>query len=613
MRRRGLSLPIAVSALSLLLVLLATLQYRWAGQISEAEMLRMHDFARTRAEQLGQELDRELTHAFLGLGVDPSLLRENALDRYAERYARWRHRAMHPELVAAVYLSERDAGGRLGLKRFDPVAGSFSDAAWPADLARLRRTLEEHLLEGRGRGPTPLVAESLPALVVPIPARVRGPNGELREPFGRIRFLGYTLVVLDRAYLQRDLLPTLARHYFGGSRGLDYDLRIVPRDDPGRVVFASDPTVAFRRADATADLMGLRFDLASSDDLGWLAPWQAPRAARAGESSPQPPPAPGGRRLGGRFSGPGAGLWQLEVQHRAGSVEAVVAAARRRNLLVGFGVLLLLGASMWMIALSSQRAARLAQRQLEFVAGVSHELRTPVATICSAGENLADGHVRAGGEIRQHGVVVRDAGRRLAALVEEVLEFAGTYSGRPAFRSEPVEVAAVVREALEALGEPLRAGGFEVGVEIAPNLDAVGADPAALRRALQNLLENAIKYSGASRSITLRASAGGARGRQSVSISVEDHGLGIAPEDAPHVFEPFYRGQAAAESRVHGSGLGLCLAKGIAEAHRGSLSFESAPGRGSVFRLTLPSLTASAEDAAHQQSLEDHGHPHPAR
>ena len=103
----------------------------------------------------------------------------------------------------------------------------------------------------------------------------------------------------------------------------------------------------------------------------------------------------------------------------------MVAADRRRNLLLSFGVLLLLAVSMALIIVSTQRARRLARLQMEFVAGVSHELRTPVAVICSAADNLAEGFVGAKDQVKEYGALIRNEGRRLAGMIEQILRFAG--------------------------------------------------------------------------------------------------------------------------------------------------------------------------------------------
>src|SRR5262249_2849361 len=135
--------------------------------------------------------------------------------------------------------------------------------------------------------------------------------------------------------------------------------------------------------------------------------------------------------------------------HRAGSLETAVARARTTNLAIGFGILLLLALSMALTLVAVQRERRLAQQQMDFVSGVSHALRTPLAVICSAGENLADGVVEDPQQSRQYGVLVRNEGRRLAEMVEQVLDFAGIQSGKSRYRFEPLDVEDLITGALE--------------------------------------------------------------------------------------------------------------------------------------------------------------------
>src|SRR5207249_9855818 len=125
------------------------------------------------------------------------------------------------------------------------------------------------------------------------------------------------------------------------------------------------------------------------------------------------------------------GAWIVRARYRGGSLETIVARSRRRNLAISGGVLELLGAAFALVMAAAQRQRRLARQQMEFVASVSHELRTPLAVICSAGENLADGVVADATQVRRYGSLVETEGRRLAAMVERVLDFAGIASGPP--------------------------------------------------------------------------------------------------------------------------------------------------------------------------------------
>ncbi len=276
--------------------------------------------------------------------------------------------------------------------------------------------------------------------------------------------------------------------------------------------------------------------------------------------------------------------------HKFGTLDSVVSDVRRRNLAVSFGVLLLLAVAVGIVIVLSQRVQRLAKLQIDFVAGVSHELRTPVAVICSAGENLADGVVSSREQVREYGELVRAHGRRLRSTVEQVLDFAADEAGRR-FDLRLVSPVRLIKELLAEANSMIHEAGFSIDEHIPEGLPEVFVDELVVKHCLQNLLNNAVKYSGDSRWLGIRAAVQG----NDVQVTVEDKGLGIDPEDQPHIFEPFYRGKAATAGQIHGTGLGLNLAARVASAMGGKITVKSAPGKGSAFTLHLPKAEAGRE------------------
>jgi signal transduction histidine kinase len=284
------------------------------------------------------------------------------------------------------------------------------------------------------------------------------------------------------------------------------------------------------------------------------------------------------------------GMWQLHIRHHSGSLEAAVTSVRRRNLFISFGILALLGASVALMMLSSRRARRLAEQQMDFVAGISHELRTPLAVIDSAAYNLDKGVIKDPQQIKNYGALIRKETGRLTEMVEQVLEFAGVQSGRQRYDLQPSSITQVIDDVLASsrqLLPLLNEGEFQLETYIAPDLPMVLADAQAIARALHNLLNNAMKYSGQSRWIGLRADA---PSEKQVRIVISDRGLGIPQEDLPHIFEPFYRGHEARAAQIHGNGLGLSLVKNIIEAHGGQITVKSKAGEGSSFIIILPAV-----------------------
>jgi signal transduction histidine kinase len=196
-----------------------------------------------------------------------------------------------------------------------------------------------------------------------------------------------------------------------------------------------------------------------------------------------------------------------------------------------------------------------------------------------AADNLAGGVVVAPEQIRQYGVLLRQQARRLATTIEQTLLFASY----PKYDLRRVEVADVVARAVAVEREFIEAAGVAVENRIAAALPAVLADPVALGRCIENLLSNALKYASQGLWIGIRAEIAAAELR----ITIADHGPGISPAEQAQLFEPFYRGAAAREAQISGSGLGLNLVRQTVEAMGGRISIYSRPGEGSAFTLHL--------------------------
>jgi signal transduction histidine kinase len=220
---------------------------------------------------------------------------------------------------------------------------------------------------------------------------------------------------------------------------------------------------------------------------------------------------------------------------------------------------------------------------MDFVTGVSHELRTPLSVILSASENIQDGVVSTPSQVARYGSVIYRQARQLMQLVEQVLLFASSRQSRLHLQVRPVELNSILERALENAGTH----GCKVERQIEPGLPLVLADPTALTQALQNIIANAVKYGAPDGCVGVHASRCASPSGEEVSVSIEDHGIGISHEELPHIFDPFYRSPNVAGSNVHGTGLGLPLARSLVEAMGGSITVESEPGRGSSFTVHL--------------------------
>jgi len=266
-------------------------------------------------------------------------------------------------------------------------------------------------------------------------------------------------------------------------------------------------------------------------------------------------------------------------------MEEVVAATRRRNLMLTGGILAVLAGTVLALAFMLRTAERLRSQQLEFVAGVTHELNTPVAALTSAGQNLADGIITEPSQIARYGSAIVKESRRLTEMIGQVLAYGGMESRRK-LPHAPVGVAAVVDEAIATCRWMADEQSIVMETYVARDLPLVDGDAASLARAVQNLVANAIRHGAGGKWVAIRAAADDGV----VVISVEDRGPGIAARDLPHLFEPFYRGRGS--DRVRGSGLGLTIVKQIAIAHGGSVTVDRRREGGAIFTLRLPARAA---------------------
>jgi two-component system phosphate regulon sensor histidine kinase PhoR len=234
----------------------------------------------------------------------------------------------------------------------------------------------------------------------------------------------------------------------------------------------------------------------------------------------------------------------------------------------------------------------------DFVANASHELRTPLTSVRGFVEALEDGAMEEPSTARRFLGKIRVHADRMAALVADLLELSRLESGERPPRFETVRPAEAVEEVVASLAEQARGRRIEVttDADLAP---PITSDADRLRGILENLLENAVKYTppGGHVAVTARPDAEGA-----VVFEVADDGPGIAPEHLPRIFERFYRVDKARSRDLGGTGLGLSIVKHLAEGMGASVSVESQPGNGTRFRVRVPSRPAPGAVIASRES-----------
>jgi signal transduction histidine kinase len=574
-----------VAAMLLLCATLGVLQYRWIDEASRAERERLRGSLQASLFRLSVGFNSDLVNAcaaILPRGVPPGA--EVPDTEFAALYKQWRESGQHGRLFSAIAIA-RPEKGSLALHSLNLDTAVFSPSPWPAAWQPMRQYLESRLSqmrdnpEMRGGGRFLRPAEIDEGFLIELPRRGRFEPGQRADP-------EWLIFEVNSSYLHDTLLPELLSRHLGASSS-DYQVEIVSRHDPARVIYRF-PEAAAQPIGLNADASVPLFDVAWDQIFRRNGPPGFREFMRA-----RPAPGPAGR-------------WQLSIRHRSGSVDAVVARTRLRNLGVTAAILLLMLATVAALIHFTRRAQRLATLQMNFVAGVSHELRTPLTVIRTAAFNLRGKLAQNPAQVEKYGALIRQEAERLTAIVEDVLQFASHQAGRSRLNLESVPAETVIDAGIAACRAVLDSSHCVVEKDIQPGLPPILGDSVALQHAIQNLLTNAAKY-GASPGAAPHPNWIGVAACSPepgwIEIRVSDHGPGISSEELPSIFDPFYRGQRAIQDQVHGTGLGLALVQGILQAHNGSVSAASDPGRLTTFTLRLPAAPPAPLPEASAASL----------
>ena len=272
-------------------------------------------------------------------------------------------------------------------------------------------------------------------------------------------------------------------------------------------------------------------------------------------------------------------------------VGILILVSRRAAIDVTFGVLILVfcalllaGTILLVVALGRQ--ADVSRLQADFLSKVSHDFRTPLTSIRMFVETLRENRIEDPERRERILALLSQETGRLSTLIDRLLEFARLESGRLRFVPKSVDVGELV-ESVVARFEPRTLDGqTRLTTDIAPGLPLVLADADALAEAVQNLVDNAFKYTGTEKRIAVAVKRVG----RDVEISVSDNGPGIARADQNRIFDSFYRVDDRLSRATEGTGLGLALTRHIVHGHGGKIRVESEPGRGARFVVTLPPI-----------------------
>ena len=227
---------------------------------------------------------------------------------------------------------------------------------------------------------------------------------------------------------------------------------------------------------------------------------------------------------------------------------------------------------------------RLERVRRDFVANVSHELKTPITAIRGLIDTIIDDGDMPPETRAQFLLKVQGQSLRLSLLVTDLLTLTRLETADGLLETERVDLRDVVGRSASNFRTAAETRGVALEVDVPANALVVDGDPEALELMLNNLLDNAVKYTGSGGAVRVRLASEGGEGR----IDVSDNGIGIAPDHHDRIFERFYRVDQARSRELGGTGLGLSIVKHVCKAHRGTISLESALGVGSTFRVRLP-------------------------
>ena len=541
------------SALAILLATLAAVQYRWSTRVAAADAQREREHLDTAASLFANEFNDAVAKANELIQNDAQTALKSGVQL-----------PPLPKLIEELYYLDVSAQGRPQVKRLN-AEGFFVASPLPAWMPP-------------AHCPFAILEQPL-ALASPVfdISRVEK-GGALGVRILRTSRNDRCLIArLDERYLRQKLFPQLLKESFGETSLKEYDFAVVPRNRSGKALYG-EPL----RADVEKPFFS-------------VSPIRLPPGSKALQDFSRQ-----GRKnmlfvqryestvitAGTANQFFGQGIWALAIAHKGVPLAEAFERKRRRDLLLSLGVEALLGAAIVFLVIGVRRMQRLAEQKMQFVAAVSHELRAPVSAISMLSRNQADGLVTGGERVQQYGELIHQQSRRLNEMVERTLQYAGIHSnlGRPA--KTEIDLRRLINETVDARRDELARHSFEIEVEVDDNLPAVYGDANLLRIAIQNLLSNVEKYAGGGRWVGVRVEYSATE--KEVLISVEDRGPGIDSADQAQIFEPFFRGHAVIDAQIPGSGIGLSLVRSAAEAHRGTVTLVSRPGRGSTFTLHLP-------------------------
>ena len=266
------------------------------------------------------------------------------------------------------------------------------------------------------------------------------------------------------------------------------------------------------------------------------------------------------------------------------AIPEIVSASTRPQLALMIVLALAMALGVFLVAGAAAREVRVAELKSNFVASVSHDLKTPLALIQLFAETLELGRVRTPERAQEYYRIINGESKKLTRLIENILDFSRMEAGLRPYRMEPADLSESVTKVLARMETQFSQGNFTVTPKIEADLPRILADEGAAEQAIENLLANAMKYSGDAKHIEIEAR----RVNGHIVVSVTDHGIGISRREQGRIFRKFYRVQRELGGGPQGTGLGLAIVDHTMRGHGGFVRVESEPDHGSTFSLHFP-------------------------
>jgi signal transduction histidine kinase len=374
------------------------------------------------------------------------------------------------------------------------------------------------------------------------------------ESFARERMTSVVGFAVDADRLRAEYIPALLRDRLANVQqpvGFP-SLEVAVLAEDGTRIFESDPS---RADDMPVDERNFAIIFFDKELVAFAAPYEQQRE-----------------------------IWGLRTGYGPQSIPDLVSASTRPQRALMFVLAAAMSLGVFLVAGAAAREVRVAELKSNFVASVSHDLKTPLALIQLFAETLELGRVRTPERAQEYYRIINGEAKKLTRLIENILDFSRMEAGLRPYRMEPADLGAMVTRVLARMETQFAQGNFVVTAQVAPDLPRVLADEGATEQAIENLLANAIKYSGDARRIEVHARRAG----DQVQISVTDHGIGISRREQARIFRKFYRVQRDLGGGPQGTGLGLAIVDHTMRGHGGEVRVTSEPQRGSTFTLHFP-------------------------